>query len=176
MKFKTLETERLILRQLTPEVYDYIFTNYTDKECKTHLGVETNEALEAEKAKYKKGLSAYDRTFIIFQLIEKSSNKVMGITGFVRYYPDHFRAELGYSLFKDEYKRMGFMTEATAPMIAFGFETMNLQRIEAIAGPDNEASIKILEHLGFEKEGLMRRHYFRNGIGEDSAIYALLRE
>lgn len=173
MEFEIIETSRLLLRKLTPEVYDYIYKHYTDQECMKHLGLRTAQELKVEKEKYRKGLSSYDKSFVIFQLIEKESMQVMGMCGFVRHYPAHFRAEFGYSLDSDTYKQKGYMSEAVAPIIAYGFEKMNLIRIEAMVGSNNEPSIKIVKKLGFEREGLMKQHYYRNGVMEDSIIWAL---
>lgn len=176
MEFETLETERLVLRKLTPEVYDFIYSNYSNEEYMKHLGLKNEEELTADKERYEKGLTAYDRTFLIFQLILKESQEVIGITGFVRYYPTHIRAELGYALFDDQHKNQGLMFEATKPMINYGFDHMGLNRIEALVGPNNLPSIRILEKLNFEQEGLLKQHYNRDGVAEDSLVYALLRK
>ena len=155
-------------------MYKFIYENYSDNECVVFLGLNSLEELAKEKAKFKKGLSAYDKTFLIFQLIEKESEKVIGMCGFVRHYPDHFRAEFGYWLFSEEVKNKGYMSEVAQPIITYGFEKMNLHRIEAMVGPYNIASLKIIEKLGFSKEGLMKAHYLRDGIFEDSLVFALI--
>ena len=92
----------------------------------------------------------------------------------MRHYPDHFRAEFGYWLFSEEVKNKGYMSEVAQPIITYGFEKMNLHRIEAMVGPYNIASLKIIEKLGFSKEGLMKAHYLRDGIFEDSLVFALI--
>jgi len=175
MEFELLETERLFLRKLTPEVYDYIYSNYTDEECMLHLGLSSHEELEKEKERYEKGLSAYDRTFVIFQLVIKESQEIIGMTGFVRFYPDHSRAELGYAMSKEEHKNKGYMFEATERIVQYGFESMNLNRMEALSGSNNIPSLKIIDKLGFKKEGHLKEHYCRGGIVEDSLIFALLK-
>ena len=68
------------------------------------------------------------------------------------------------------------MTEAIDPIIGYGFNTLNLNRIEAYVGPDNLASLSILKKQNFKNEGLLKSHYFKNGIAEDSLVFALLRE
>ena len=176
MEFELLETERLLLRKLSPEVYDYISKNYSEEEYMAHLGLKTQAELQIDKERYEKGLSAYDRTFAIFQLIKKDNDEVIGITGFVRHYPSHLRAELGYFINEDQDKNKGFMTEATIPMIDYGFEQMQLNRIEAMVGPTNIPSLKLLEKLNFKKEGILKHHYIKDGKAEDSVVYALLRE
>ncbi len=174
MNFETLETERLLLRKLTPAVYDFIYANCTDEECMLHLGLKNIEQLKDAKERHSKGLEAHDRTFVIFQLIEKGSGEIIGDTGFVRYYPAHFRAELGYSLIGEEHKRKGYMSEANKTVVDYGFKVLNLIRLEAYTGINNVPSIKLLQNLGFEKEGVMKKHFHRNGISEDSIIFSLL--
>ena len=89
---------------------------------------------------------------------------------------DHERAEIGYGLFGDEYKRQGLMSEAILPIIEYGFIEMKLNRIEAFIGPENIASIKLINKLNFVKEGQLREHYCENNRVEDSIVYSLLRK
>ncbi|MBL4708524.1 MAG: GNAT family N-acetyltransferase [Flavobacteriales bacterium] len=175
MDFEILDTPRLLLRKLTPEVYDYLYTNYSDEECINHLGLHNHQELVTEKEKHQKGLSAYDRTFLVFQMIEKSSNQVIGMCGFVRHYPSHFRAEFGYALSVETTKRKGYMSEVAPSIIQYGFGKMKLIRIEAMVGSNNIASLKIIDRLGFEKEGCMRQHYHKDGVMEDSLIFSLIK-
>lgn len=176
MDFEILETQRLQLRKLTPEVYDHLYSNYSDQDCMNYLGIRNLEQLQEAKAKYAQGLAAHDRTFVNFLLIEKETGNIIGDSGFVRYYPAHFRAELGYSLMEEEHKRKGYMYEANVSILEFGFKELNLIRVEAYTGVYNEASIKLLQKLGFEKEGVMKKHYHRNGVSEDSIVFSKLRE
>lgn len=175
MKFEFLETPRLLLRKMTPAEYEYIYSNYSHQDCMDFLGLSTQEELDAEKERYKKGLSAYDRTFVIFHMLLKESQQLIGLTGFVRYYPAHHRAELGYSILREEFKNKGYMSEACETMLNYGFNELGLNRIEAMVGPSNLPSLKIIEKLNFKKEGQLKQHYYRNGSAEDSLIYALLK-
>ena len=52
------------------------------------------------------------------------------------------------------------------------FREMSLHRIEAIVMPDNTPSMKLLESLGFEQEGLMREKIYLNGCWQDHYLYA----
>ena len=75
----------------------------------------------------------------------------------------------------DEYKNQGYMREAIAAIIPFGFEAMELNRIEAFIHPDNTASRKVVERMGFQQEGWLREHYAADGVVGDSLVYGLLR-
>lgn len=176
MMIETLSTDRLILRKLTQEVYDHVFNNYTDQELQSFFGLATQEQLKKEKEKYSKGLSTYNRTFLHFQLIDKATNKIIGGCGYHTWYIDHARAEIGYDIKDESYKRKGLMSEAVKKIIEYGFNTMNLHRIEALVGPNNTASLKIINSMGFIKEGHLREHYFKNGNIEDSVVFSLLKQ
>ncbi len=167
-------TKRLRLRQLNPSIYAHLFANLSDEELLEYLALADLESLAKEKEKFKKGFEAYDRSFEIFQIIRKEDNCILGMTGFVRWYPDHSRAEFGYALNHQDHYGKGYMTEANAPIIKYGFETLKLHRIEALVEPKNIASIKLIEKLGMEKEGFLKEHYCKNGVFEDSLIYAVL--
>ncbi len=69
------------------------------------------------------------------------------------------------------------MTEALREMIRFSFgpgSPVPVHRIEALVIPGNIASIRVLQKLGFEKEGLRREFGFWKGRYQDVCLYALL--
>lgn len=174
MNFEIIDTERLLLRKLGEQEYNYIFTQLADEEIGETLGLDTG-GLAKEKEKYKKGLTTHNKSILIFQLIDKASDKVIGGCGYHTWYVDHRRAEIGYALTDESYKGRGIMSEACAAVITYGFNTMNLNRIEAFIGPDNLPSIKLVEKFNFKREGELREHYNKNGIIENSVIYSKLR-
>lgn len=169
----TINTERLTLRALTPEVYSELFT-YTEKEIMEFLGLDSHDSFLKEHDRFQGGLRTHNKTFLYFQLIEKTSKRVIGWCGFHTWYLDHDRAELGYGLLSDEWKRKGYMSEALLPILDYGFNHMQLHRIEALASPQNTPSIKLLEANHFSYEGLLKEHYLIDGVYEDSAIYSLI--
>ena len=68
------------------------------------------------------------------------------------------------------------MSEAILPIVAYGFNEMNLNRMEAFVGPDNEASQRLVKKLGFQQEGHLKQHFFKNNIYHDSIVFGLLRK
>jgi ribosomal-protein-alanine N-acetyltransferase len=169
-----LETERLQLRMLTPEIMTEVFTTYSDEAIMDFLGVTADE-LEIEKDRYDKGLTNYRTTFRSFLLVEKATGKVIGKCGFHTWRPEHSRGEIGYHMANEEVKGKGYMTEALKAMIAYGFAHMGLNRIEAFVGPNNVPSLKLVRGLGFTEEGRLREHYCKNGHVEDSVCFGLLK-
>lgn len=173
MKFVEIDTERLILQAVTPEVYDYIF-QLGEQQAMDFFGCTTEEELASKRIRHTNGLRTHNKTFLYFQLIEKKTDEMIGWCGFHTWYTDHNRAELGYGLSAEQFKRKGFMSEAIPPVLEYGFNEMNLHRIEAFAAPWNKASIKLLKYNNFEREGLMKEHYLKDGVYEDSEIYGLI--
>ena len=87
---------------------------------------------------------------------------------------EHGLAEIGYAL-STPYQRRGITREALAQLLAQLFERTPLERIEARCAVDNEASRKVLEAVGFEREGVLRGYFELAGRRVDNYLYALLR-
>lgn len=172
---KTLETERLSIRIDTVEDYVQMFKTSDDDTLKECFGIRTDEDLRKQKDKVFGGLTTYRTSVVFFHLRERSIDKVIGNFAFHNWFPMHRRSEIGYMMAGDEYKNQGYMREAIAPIIAFGFEAMELNRIEAFVHPDNTASKKLVERLGFQQEGWLREHYAADGVVGDSLVFGLLR-
>src|SRR5271154_568834 len=68
----------------------------------------------------------------------------------------------------------GRMTRAVAAAVRFGFSTLRLHRIEAACLSENVASQTLLEHNGFQREGLARAYLRINGAWRDHLLYALV--
>lgn len=98
------------------------------------------------------------------------------LVGFVRLaFAGVKAAKLGYAIRADRWGK-GYGTDAARLMIAFGFEDLGLHRISAAIGPDNTASIAVVEKLGMRYEGCIRDHVFTNGAWRDSRLYAVLEQ
>jgi RimJ/RimL family protein N-acetyltransferase len=86
----------------------------------------------------------------------------------------HKRTEIGYVIGRDHWQQ-GFATEIVPRVIDFAFDELGLHRIEADIDPRNTGSIRIVERLGFRREGLLRERYHVNGEKQDSALFGLLK-
>ena len=114
------------------------------------------------------------KTYNRWVIVRKADVQAIGTCGFHRWNKQHRRAEIGYDLARSAW-RQGFMTEALTAVLEHGFAWMQLNRIEGLVHTENEASIRLLERLGFQKEGLLRQ-YFRQGDNyHDHWLLALLR-
>jgi len=118
------------------------------------------------------------RDFAIL-LIEDVSDE--SVVGFVRYtllrFPDADLPypEIGYGVPDDANRGRGVATEATRLLVEYLFAGYPCERIAAFADVENVPSRRVLEKLGFEHEGTLRRATFRDGAWRDLAVYSLLR-
>lgn len=176
MEFEYIETDRLKLRKITPDVMEYVYSVHTDDELMAFFGITSPEILEKEKQKFRNGLTTFNRSYLNFVIIDKQTNTVLGACGYHTWYVEHNRAEIGYGLYDDAHKQKGYMSEAVTAMLAYGFNDMKLHRIEAMTADYNTASIRILEKSGFVYEGRLREHYNVNGKMEDSVLFGLLKK
>jgi [ribosomal protein S5]-alanine N-acetyltransferase len=172
----TLETPRLILKGLSPATFTYIFEHFDIEKIKEILGHQTEKDFLTEESKQKNGYASYNRTFILFLLIEKESQKVIGRCGIHNWNVEHRRAEIGYQMTDEAYKNKGFMTEAVEVIIAYGFGKLNLNRLEALVGSTNIPSLRLMQKFGFVQEGLLRQHVPAGDTFVDSILFSLLQE
>lgn len=174
LNFEIIETERLILKGLTPVDMNYIFENFTKPEIKRILGHRSEDDYLKEESKQKNGYSSYNRSFILFLLMDRSSDKIIGRCGLHNWNMEHKRAEIGYVMEDENFKKKELMTEAVSAIIDYGFNKMNLNRIEALVGIDNVASLRIMEKFNFIKEGVLRQHFHISDTYEDSVLFSKL--
>lgn len=175
MNFPTIETPRLILKILDTSAIKHVIETYSREDMWAFFGIANEQQEEEEMKRYRAGYDSYNRSVKRFIIIEKTSQKVIGACAFHNWFISHNRSEIGYNMLSDEVKQKGYMTETVSAVIDYGFNTMNLHRIEATTGRENIASQKILLKHGFVFEGVLREHYNVNGIHQDSLSYSLLR-
>jgi ribosomal-protein-alanine N-acetyltransferase len=70
----------------------------------------------------------------------------------------------------------GLMTAAVRAVIGFAFDTIHLNRLEAACLPRNAASIRLLEKVGFTREGYARKYLCIDGRWQDHVLYGLVRD
>jgi ribosomal-protein-alanine N-acetyltransferase len=173
--FPTLETTRLTLRPLIPEDYDDAATFFSDPDVGQHttwLGMIERQGLAGFLSWSERATA--ERELAIWGIAERSAGKVIG---FVSLYPlvlEHGRAELGYALARLYWGR-GYAPEAARAVVDCAFVRLACHRVEAFSSVENTASTRVLESLGFRREGVLREHTVIRGAPRNRAIYALLR-
>lgn len=109
-----------------------------------------------------------------FVVVSKSTGLAIGTCLLFRFEEGSARAELGYVLGRAHWGK-GLMRESLEAIIGCAFGIMGLRRLEAEVDTRNRASARLLQRLGFTKEGLLRRRRVAKGEARDVEIYGLLR-
>ena len=173
--FPTLQTDRLILRQLTIEDIDFVFQHFSNPLVTQYLMDEPPVANRAEaQAIIEFYLEPEGKTYNRWGMIRKTDHKLIGTCGYHKWSKASFRAEIGYDLSPDCWGQ-GYMTEALHAVIQNGFERMKLNRIEALVYVNNHRSIQLLQKLKFKREGLLQDYFCLDGVFFDHYLLALLR-
>ena len=173
-KFPEISTNRLRLRQIQYYDVETFHKMRIDPTVMQYMDVEKPKTIQDTQKKFEKELELFSKGESVYWAIAlKHNNKMIGGAGFWRIIKEHHRAEIGYQLLS-EYWRKGYTLEALQKIIEFGFIKMGLHSIEANVNPKNLPSIKLLEKLGFFQEAYFRENFYFNGKFLDSIIYTLL--
>jgi len=103
-----------------------------------------------------------------------SDGAFLGWCGLTRWNPDYRSASLGYCLGEAAWGQ-GYATEAAYAVLQWAYDTLDLNRVQAEADTRNVASARVLEKLGFVREGTLREDCVVNGEVSDSWVYGLIR-
>ena len=169
----TLTTARLELREPTPADADAVLRFRGDPEIQRFNDRPLID--RAEAANFLRGMAARSAAGQQRHWLITVGTDVVGMIVLHNWAPGHQRAELGYDLAKVHWGH-GYAGEAARAVLTHGFTAMDLYRVEAYTIVDNVRSVRLLERLGFTREGT-RRAYIREDDGRryDSAVYGLLR-
>jgi ribosomal-protein-alanine N-acetyltransferase len=173
--FPVLETERLLLRETTMNDARAILNVFTDEEVTRYYNVspftdieQARQVVAGRRRRFESGQG------IRWAIARKEDNQVIGSCGYTNWVAEWRKAEIGYELGRPHWGH-GIMTEALREIIRFGFQRMNLNRIEAMVMPPNTASANVLIKLGFMEEGLLREVGYWKGQHHDLKMYSLLK-
>lgn len=137
------------------------------------LGDVTAAQLRAELAGYRPD-ALYRSAGEKFQWIVTADGAPAGWITLVVTNWDHGLAEFGYALATD-YQHRGLMAPAIEQLLADLFFNTAIERLEARCSVENVASQKVLERLGFRREGRLRGYFKLRGERVDNYLYAMLR-
>ncbi|MCY4393340.1 MAG: GNAT family N-acetyltransferase [Chloroflexi bacterium] len=166
-----LRTERLLLRPYRSGDVDDVFAYATDPEWSRYLEVPspyTRRDAEEFVATLLLADPAKNPTWAVVYEGRASGNIDLRVR-------DHNLAEMGYSIAHPLWGQ-GLTTEAARAAIAYGFESMGLARIQAVADIRNSASWRVMEKLGMTREGVLRGNRLIRDERTDDVLYAILRD
>lgn len=108
-----------------------------------------------------------------FAVIEKNTGRYIGECVLNHINHMHKVANVTYWI-KKEYTGKGIATRAVKLIAGFGFQNLDMRRIEIFMEPENSASIKVAEKAGAVKEGILRNRILSNEISKDAILYSLI--
>lgn len=173
-----LETDRLMLRAVFPDDAEAIFALFSDPLVTEMHELEPVANPQAALELISKFTSWFQHDQAVrWGIIDKETGELIGTCCFDTFHPKYQSVNLGYNIRSDHWSK-GYATEAVQAIIEFAFENGivgPVNRIQAITVPANIASEKVLEKLGFEKEGLMRQYGYWKGQFHDMNLYSMLK-
>jgi RimJ/RimL family protein N-acetyltransferase len=179
------ETPRCVVRRHVPYDAGKIFAAFgQDPDVTRYLGWkphaavgDTRRQLSYDTHRWIKG-SAYTWVVVLKDGEAPVHDWSPGeIVGLIQLIPNGHRARLGY-LLAHPYWNRGLMTEAVAPVVAAALEQPQIYRVDAVCDVDNPASARVLEKLGMEREGRLRRYILHPNVSSeprDVLIYSAVR-
>ena len=169
-----METERLILRKIViddvEDMYEYSKDNSVTEYLTWSAHIDRSYTLEYInylQARYKTG------DFYDWGVVVKESGRMIGTCGFTRFDYVNNSAEIGYVLNSD-YHGHGIATEAVTKILEFGFDRLNLNRIEGRYMVENAASRRVMEKCGMRFEGVRREGMLIKGKYRDIGVCSIL--
>ncbi|KVN38601.1 GCN5 family acetyltransferase [Burkholderia pyrrocinia] len=172
----TLTTARLTLRPLKEEDAHALFEIWSDAEAMRYFSFSVMAGLDQARERIARKLTtAADGTAFNYVVESRETGEVLGDCALFHVNEQCRRAEIGFSL-KRRHWRSGYMGEAAGALVEHAFGALNLNRLEADIDPRNVASARVLERLGFVREGLLRDRWIVGDEVSDSALYGLLKK
>lgn len=170
-----LSAERVVLRWLQPEDAPVLFRIYSDAEALKYWSSPpmTSQA-QAEGLIESIGRSFEEGTLFEWGVVQRAGGRLIGTVTLASIDRKNKRAEIGFMLDRAMW-RQGFMSEALGATLDYAFGPMDLARMEADVDPANEASLRLLERLGFQREGYLRERWRVGGGVQDTVLLGLLR-
>ena len=171
----TLHTERLRLRPFTDADVDALFELHSSSFVLRYWDSPPwTERARAERFIAVSRQMADEGTGTRLAMDRVSDDAFIGWCTLARWNPTFRSASLGYCL-TDAAWGHGYATEAARALLQWAYDTLDLNRVQAEADTRNVASARVLEKLGFVREGTLREDCVVNGDVSDSWVYGLLR-
>ena len=170
-------TDRLILREVNPELIDELFGNYADADICDILGFRHPVEWEMFRLRYQRfQLHNHRISYCNWLLADAETGWLIGDCGFHTWWRQDCFAEISFAVWDESLRRQGLATEALAAILPIGFMEFGLERIEAFVNPENEPSIRLLEKFGFVQEARLRNRRYGHDEMEDTLVFALFPE
>jgi len=173
-RFPVLTTARLRLREPRAEDAEGIFALKSDPEVTAPYAAEPYRSIDQSRNWIRDRIADFARRDgLVWVVALAADDRAIGSVCYWHFEPGGRCAEVGYEFARPHWGR-GIGTEAVGEVVRFGFAEMQLHRIEACPLARNAPSIRLLEKLGFRREGVLRDRVLRPGGFEDQLYLARL--
>jgi len=171
----TLTGDRICLRWMTDKDIPALFRVFSEGRVTRYWSSPPLESMEGASSLLTE-IHQYFESGSLYQwgIASIENDSVIGTCTLAGIDRTHLRCEIGFALHPDHWGR-GLAEEAVTLAVGWAIRELGMNRIEADIDPRNDASIRLVEKLGFRREGLLRERYHVNGEVQDSVIYGLLR-
>lgn len=170
-----LRSARLILRPLKAADAAAVFATYSDPEVVRYWsGLPWTDLARAEEYIAGGARDIADGSAMRLGVEIAATGAWAGQVSLHHFDAQNRRCDIGYAL-KREHWGHGYIAEALATVLRFGFDTLELNRVEADIDPRNLASRRAVERVGFVEEGLLRERWLVGDEVCDTVLYGLLR-
>ena len=170
-----LTTRRLTLRKLRLSDADDIYRYSRDAEVARYVLWDAHQSVYDSRSYVRAMLRRYRSGGPASWGIElNATGAVIGTIGYMWYQPENNAAELGYSLSREHWN-LGIMTEALRAVVAYSFEELGINRLEAQHEVANPASGAVMRKAGMQREGLLRERIANKGRYVHVELYSILR-
>ena len=165
---------RLIrLRAREPRDEPLLYSWFNDPEVTEHLSIRYPLS-HAQESQFIEGVSRISHHHASFGVETIAESRLIGGVGLEGVSPENRTATLGIAIGDKDFWNGGYGTDAMRVVCRFGFEMMNLQRIELDVYADNARAVHVYGKLGFRLEGTRRRALFKFGRYHDVHLMGLL--
>lgn len=170
-----LRGQKVLLRPVRRSDIEYFLKWFNDMDVTQYLNLYLPMTEMGEEQWIDNLGARRNSAMFVIEAIDGASNKPIGSTGLEDISARDHNATFGIAVGDKDYWSKGYGTEAARLLIAYGFEQLNLHRINSFAFAFNERSIRMHKAIGFKQEGLRRELIFKNGKFQDDVIFGLLR-
>lgn len=174
MNAPTLTTSRLLLKPISPDDAEAVFAYRSDSQVAKYQSFYPVSA-EDTRAFIIQNTQAFNTEDTWFQMGIYSQDQVIGDVGIHFIGPINSQCEIGYTLALNQ-QGNGYAIEAVTAVVDYLFGTLKKHRIAASLDPRNTASEKLLQRMGFRREGCFLKSYYNQGVWEDDLVYGMLEE
>jgi ribosomal-protein-alanine N-acetyltransferase len=169
-----LKTERLTLRKMSLSDLEDVYEYASCPDVSEYLLWQAHPDRMFTKS-YLKNIEKRYRLAELYDYAIEYNGKMIGTVGFTSLSPENQRGEIGFVLNKS-YWGLGIGREAAERLLKYGFEVLELTRIEAMYVDGNKRSERLLFSLGMEKEGTLKSYMQVKGMPRDICIAAITKD